>query len=146
MTDLTTKDITRVGAGTGKVKPFSRLEAVREFLKDQAKDLVIAYRTLAMEAITQGKPEVAEKILWNLIDSMPKENGVGIVDAPASKPPKEVSSGSSAPAIQIGVMLGGMTKEPLQLPSTTVEVIDVTPRKGPDEPKTVPPVSPSQTS
>lgn len=132
MSDPTAKNLTKIGAGTGKVKAFSRLEAVREFLKDQAKDLIVEYRTLAMEAVAQGKPEVAEKILWNLIDSMPKEDGVGIVDSSASKPVvKEITSGPVAPTIQIGVVLGGMRPEPLQLPATTV--IDVTPRKGENE-------------
>jgi hypothetical protein len=128
MANLTDEALTKKGVGKGGARAFSRLAAVREFLQDQAQDLIDEYRNLAREAVAQGKPDVAEKVLWNLIDSMPKEDGVGLVDSPSSKPPKELTSGPTTPSIQIGVILGGHHQQQ-QLPPHQ-EVIDVTPRKG----------------
>lgn len=129
MPNLTDETLTKRGVGKGGARAFSRLAAVRELLQEHAMELYEEYRSLAKEAVAQGKPDIAEKIIWNLIDTMPKEDGMGMVDSPASKPPKELTSGPTTPSIQIGVILGG--SQPRQLEGYTPSgVIDVTPRKG----------------
>lgn len=98
---------------------FPKVQEARDALQERALEIQEAYYALAAEAKAAGKFEVAEAVLWKLMDHMPKVDGKGIIDSPASKP-KEVT-GPIGPQIAIGIQLGGMTKEPKQIEAPVVE-------------------------
>lgn len=104
--------------------PLSKVRAAREILRERAMELIESYIALAAEAKAAGKWEVAEEALWKLIDHIPKEDAVGIIDSASSKV-QEVS-GSRQPTIQIGIALGGVGQSK-ELPP--IKVIDVDPNE-----------------
>lgn len=107
-----------------KLVYFSRVKEVREALKERALELYEAYRDLAKEAQATGNLEVAEAILWKLIEHMPNEDGEGMVDISVDKPKQvEANKGST---VNIGFVLGGITPRKA-LPETAA--IDVVPEE-----------------
>lgn len=114
-----------------KFNQFSKSREARELLAARALELLESYISLAAEAKDAGEFEVAADIYWKLIDHNPRQDGIGIVDSPASKP-VEVS-GPKGPQISIGVMLGGMKPKELEQSS----VIDVLPLEVPKNEESV---------
>lgn len=107
--------------------PFPKVRDAREALKERAIEILETYLAIIGEARAKGNFEVAAEHTRWLIEHMPAEDLLRMIDPSAAKV-KEVS-GPAAPTIQIGIALGGV-KAPKALPS--VNVIDVKPLK-PDE-------------
>ncbi len=111
-----------MGRPTGPLNRFPKVKEARELLKQKAADLLAKYERIIDEAIIAQQFEVAAKHVQWLIEHMPEEDGVRLIDASAAKA-VEVQ-GKIGPSIQIGIALGGM--KPRELPEAP-EVIDVTP-------------------
>lgn len=99
---------------------FSRVKEAREYLRDQAKELLELQKALIMEAAAKGEIEAALKANQWLIEHMPAgDEGERVIDPSASKP-KEIE-GPKGPMIAVGVHIGGVSK---QIPA---QIIDIKP-------------------
>ena len=103
-------------------KFFSKVTQAREALKERAIEILESYMALALEAKEKGDFETSAKILWNLMEHMPNEEGTTLIDQSAAKP-KQIE-GSTGPQIQIGIAMGGLPKYK-ELPEA--QIIDITP-------------------
>lgn len=103
---------------------FSKVKEARELLKAEAENILKMYMQVIQEARAKGDLETAQKALQWLIEHLPEDEGVRMVDISVDKP-KEIE-GNLGPSIQIGIALGGMNAPP-PLPQATTTVIDVTP-------------------
>jgi hypothetical protein len=101
---------------------FSKVKEAREALKEQALELFNTYVLIINQAINDKDYETAHKATQWLIEHMPAEDGVRMIDSSASRP-KESEQKSLGPAIQIGIALSG---QPPRKALPPVEVIDVT--------------------
>jgi hypothetical protein len=99
---------------------FPKVQAAREILRERAMEILEAYLATIAEARAAGDFEVATKCLQFLMEHMPEEEGVRLLDISVDRP-REVES-KGGPAINIGIALGGMN-QPKELPA----VIDVQP-------------------
>lgn len=107
--------------GSNKENFFPRVKEAREALKEKAVQLFEEYMKLAQIAKAAGNLEVAEQILWKLIEHMPNEEGTRLIDPSGSKP-REIES-NRGPTIQIGIQLGNSKLAPKAL--TDGNTIDV---------------------
>lgn len=101
---------------------FPKVKEAREALRAKALELYELQVAIIREALVTGKVDVAAAANQWLIEHMPEEEGVRMIDASIDKP-KQIE-GQAGPQINIGFALGGMNA-PKELPS--VNVIDVTP-------------------
>jgi hypothetical protein len=102
---------------------FPKVKEAREALAERAVEILESYIAVASAAMASQKPEVAAEVYRWLLDHMPRSvEGSSVIDSSAAKP-KELDSGPKAPAIQIGIALGGMPQPPKELPP--VEVVEV---------------------
>ena len=106
---------------------FPRIAEAREALKAKALELYELQVKIIQEAIAIGDLETASKANQWLIEHMPEQDGVRMIDVSIDKP-KEETKGQST--INIGFRLGGMS-EPVARPAAKVEIdiIDVDPEK-----------------
>jgi len=98
---------------------FPKVKVARELLRERAEEIFEAYMELAAQAKSEGKLEVAEEVLWKLIEHMPHEEGDRMIDSSAAKP-KEIE-GKQVPVIQIGIQLGPNKNIPKELPPHVIE-------------------------
>lgn len=101
---------------------FSSVKKARAALKERA---FITYEKLIKiidMAAAAGDFETAAKYAWMLIEHTPKEDGESVIEESAAKPKQVADSGHRGPVIQIGVKVGGTSKD---LPEAVV--IDVEP-------------------
>lgn len=103
---------------------FPRVREAREAIRERAIELFESYLALSAEARAAGKFEVAEKILWNLMDHVEEEDGTKMFGQSVDKP-KAIDPKSQGPSIQIGIQLGGMD----QTKALPPQIIEVTPIK-----------------
>lgn len=97
-------------------KLFPRVAEAREALADLAKEITGEYIALAKEARAAGKYDVAEEILWKLIEHMPKdETGATIIDSSAAEPQPVIVAAPEQKTLHIGgnLILGGMPGAPV---------------------------------
>lgn len=99
---------------------FSRVKEAREALKDKALELHALYMSIITEAIAKSDLETAMKATQWLIEHMPAEDGVAMVDVSVDKP-KQVE-GKSGPSVNIGFALGGLGEARTLLPAVTIDV------------------------
>lgn len=102
---------------------FPKVKEAREALKEKALEHYELQLKLIMEAVNKGDIESALKANQWLMEHMPAEDGVRLIDPSAAKP-KELETGPRGPAIQIGIQLGGVNV-PKQL--APINVIDIDP-------------------
>lgn len=104
---------------------FSKVRQAREALRERADELIDKYLQVVDFAIAKGDAESAYKALQWLLDHLPAEDdGSRVFDRSVDKVPPTSDSGSSAPAINIGIALGGIPeRKPKALPKA--EVIDM---------------------
>lgn len=105
---------------TGKNRYFPRVKEAREALKDKALELHDLYMKIIQGAIHQGDMETAMKATQWLLEHMPNEDGVSMVDISVDKP-KQVE-GKQGPSINIGFALGGITERKALPPAITIDV------------------------
>lgn len=104
---------------------FSKVKEAREAIKARAVDLLETYLGIIEEARSKGDFETAMKATQWLIEHMPNEDGVRVIDSSASKPKEEAKALQPVgPSIQIGIALTP-PKTPLLAPA----VIDIEPDK-----------------
>ena len=86
------------------------------------------YMENAKKAQDAGDYETAAKQLQWLLEHMPSDEGVKVIDQSVDK--KVIAEGpkNTGPMIQIGIQMGG-TKKPAELPVARAEVIDVSTEK-----------------
>lgn len=101
--------------------PFPRVKAAREALKEKALEIYEEYKALAAKAADAGEFAVAEKVLWNLIEHMPAEEGEHLIDPSAAK--SNQTNLPMQPSIKIGIALGGIKDDTKALPEVTEIII-----------------------
>lgn len=101
---------------------FPSVKRARQRLQERADEIIEKYLRAIDMWIAAGEAEVANDAMQYLIEHMPREEGVGVIDESAAKPRQVVESGHKGPVIQIGVKVGGSEKA---LPEPIV--IDVKP-------------------
>ena len=103
---------------------FSTVKKAREALKGKAEDILQRYFKMIDMAVAAEDFETANKAFQFLIEHMPKEDGESIITESAAKP-RQVESGHTGPVINIGVKVGGSSKDaPASLPEPiTIDVI-----------------------
>jgi hypothetical protein len=109
------------------IKLFPKVKEARAKLAERADELITEYMALAAHARDKGNLEVAEAILWKLIDHLPNEDGVRLLDQSSSKGGSKDDGKAAGPTIQIGIALGGVSPTMKVLPP--VEIIDVDPHE-----------------
>jgi hypothetical protein len=106
---------------------FPRVKEAREALQERALSILGLYMTIINKAVQDGNLDVAAEHTRWLLEHMPAEAGVRLIDPSAAKV-KEVSIGPAGPPpIQIGIALGGITSKPALPPA----IIDVEPEDQP---------------
>lgn len=96
------------------------VKKARQRLMERADEIIEKYLRMIDMSIAAGDFETANKAFQFLVEHMPKEDGESIITESAAKP-KQVDTGHKGPIIQIGVKVGGSTKE---LPEpVTIDVI-----------------------
>lgn len=100
----------------------SSVKKAREALKHRANEILERYFKMIDLAVAAEDFETANKAFQFLIEHMPKEETEAIIDESAAKP-KQIEKGYGGPVINIGVKVGGATKDALPEPVT----IDITP-------------------
>lgn len=100
---------------------FSKVKEAREALKQRALEVLEQYMAIIAQATAAQDYESAYKAAQWLLEHMPREDGLAIIDHSAAKVP-ESSKGPIRPTIQIGIALSPAK----QLPPSNVQVIDVT--------------------
>lgn len=103
------------------MNPFPRVKEARDALRTKALDILAKYELIIDAAIAKGDLETAGNLTKWLIEHMPAEEGVRMIDSSASKP---IESAPTAPPIQIGVLISGNENRKF-LP--TAQIIDITP-------------------
>ncbi len=105
---------------------FPRVIEAREALMEKAMRFFELQEQIIVEALAAKAFETAAKANQFLIEHMPKEDGVSMIDSSVDNT-KQVE-GSKVPNIQIGVVLGGQPKQLTQAPAEVIDV-DVVPDK-----------------
>lgn len=103
---------------------FSKVKEARELLKQEAETILRGYMTTIQMAVAAGDFEAALKAQQWLIDHLPGDEGVRLLDVSVDKVVQ--SDGPKGPQIQISVALGGLSKPQSQIQDT---VIDITPSR-----------------
>jgi hypothetical protein len=112
---------------------FTKVAVARQLLREKSEEILSEY----MDVITKAKDardfETAAKALQWLMEHMPAdENNERIVDQSIDKKQEVVQKGPSGPAIQIGVIVGGLDKnqaaiqKPAEIIALPAEVISET--------------------
>lgn len=102
---------------------FSRVREAREVLKAKAEEIVGLQIEIVKRGLETGKLDVAASANQWLLEHMPEEDGVKVIDVSIDKP-RQVE-GHAAPSISIGFAIGGMKPlEPKALPAPKVEITD----------------------
>jgi hypothetical protein len=101
---------------------FSSVRKARALLKERAEELLNKYIKIVDQAAAAGDFETAQKGIQWLVDHIPSEDGERVFDISVDKIVQD--SKTSGPAIQIGVVIGGMGQNALP-ESSTLKVIDV---------------------
>jgi hypothetical protein len=96
---------------------FSKVKEARELLKQEAENILRMYMETIKMAVAAGDFESALKAQQWLIDHMPNEEAVRMIDISVDKP--VLTEGPKGPQIQIGIALGGMNM-PKQIESSPV--------------------------
>lgn len=92
---------------------FSKVKAARELLRERASEILQQYLAVVAEAQAAGNYEVAAKSLQWLIEHMPREDdGSGVVERSVDKEQQQIQA-PTGPAIQIGIQVGGVTRQTL---------------------------------
>lgn len=103
---------------------FSSVRKAREALKERAHELLNKYISGLDMALARGDFETFQKGYQYLLDHMPEEEGIHIVDVSVDKKQIEGSK-NNGPSIQIGVSIGGI--KPAELPAVEVIELHATP-------------------
>ncbi len=101
--------------------PFPKVREAREALKNKALELFEKYNLIIDKAIEAGNLEVAGKLTQWLIEHMPKDEGLTVIDESAAKPKGDKQRGPVAPQAFLNFQLGGMSVTPKQLPTAKGE-------------------------
>ena|SRR3990167_6757488 len=99
------------------------VKKARQRLMDRADEIIQKYLKMIDMAMAEGDFETANKAFQFLVEHMPKEDGEAIITESAAKP-KQVESGPSGPVINIGVKVGGSSKDTLPEP-VTIETVKI---------------------
>jgi hypothetical protein len=91
---------------TPKGAYFSRVREAREALKAKAEEIVGLQIEIVKRGLETGKLDVAASANQWLLEHMPEEEGVKVIDVSIDKP-RQVE-GHAAPSISIGFAIGGM--------------------------------------
>lgn len=100
---------------------FPAVKEARAALAAKALEHYELQLKLIMEAVNRGDIETAVKANQWLLEHMPAEDGVRLIDPSAAKP-KEVESTSKGPAIQIGIQLGGINAPKVLASANVIDV------------------------
>jgi hypothetical protein len=100
---------------------FSKVREATEAIMERAMEVFELHMENARAAMANKDHETANKATSFLIEHMPNEDGVTMVDISVDKP-KQVDQNRIGPSINIGFKIGGIEK-PKELPA--VNVIDV---------------------
>lgn len=92
----------------GTDRYFPKVKEAREVLKGKALELHALYMRIIEGAIKKGDMETAMKATQWLLEHMPNEDGVSMVDVSIDKP-KQIE-GKQGPSINIGFALGGIAE------------------------------------
>ena len=92
---------------------FSKVRVARELLREKADELLKQYMLVVDEARASGDYETAAKALQWLIDHMPEEDGVRIIDQSVDKKQEPVQQQQTGPQIRIGIAVGGLGQHSL---------------------------------
>lgn len=101
---------------------FPKVKEAREALKAKALEIYEMQMRIIQEAIAAGDYETAAKANQFLMEHLPDEDGVKVLDISIDKP-KEVSE-KSGPTIQIGFALGGMSQPTALPPAIDAETVE----------------------
>lgn len=99
---------------------FSSVRKAREALKERAHELLEAYISTIKMAAAAGDYETAVKGYQHLLEHMPDEDGIKLIESSVDKP-KPGADGPKGPTIQIGVQIGGRKS----LPESTIDAMAV---------------------
>lgn len=95
---------------------FSKVREARDALKGQSLAIFETQLKIIQAALDSGDYETAAKANQWLLEHLPKEDGLSVLDASIDKAPPPAKQ--TGPNIQIGIALGGMNHK--TLPSATV--------------------------
>lgn len=87
---------------------FPRVKEAREALKEKALDLFHLQVKLIMDAAIDGNFKAALEANQWLMEHIPAEEGVRMLDATQDLEPKKDDTKQLGPTIQIGIQLGGV--------------------------------------
>lgn len=103
-------------------RPLAKGRVARDLLLSHAEEIYQEYRRIISEAAAAGNFKAALEHLQWLVEHMPKEDGVAIIDESAAKP-KALDKGPSGPTLQLGIAIGGIPSGAKALPPIEAEVI-----------------------
>jgi hypothetical protein len=103
---------------------FPKVKEAREILKEKAQEILEMQLRIVTESLAGGDFETAMKANQFLLEHMPEDEGVKVLDISVDKP-KQVE-GKTGPQISIGFALGGIPQSQPALPAADVKVIDAT--------------------
>lgn len=103
------------------LKHFPKIREARELLLAQAEQLIELKIKIARDAMAIGNFEVANKCVDWLLEHMPKEGGITVVDRSIDIKDSE-KTGPKGPQIQIGIALGGVNAPKSLPPSPVIDV------------------------
>jgi cytochrome c-type biogenesis protein CcmH/NrfG len=107
---------------------FSKVRIARELLREKSEQILQQYLTVVEKAQEAGDYETAAKALQWLMDHMPADDDGGrLVDVSVDKKQQAVERGPTGPAIQVGIVVGGVGQKslPIDKPSDIkVEIVD----------------------
>lgn len=108
-----------------KTEYFRTVKEAREALQDRAKELLDRYLQVVMEAHAAGNHELAIKSLQYLMERMPSDDGLTMLDGSVDRQKVIEAPKQAGPSIKIGIALGGVGQPQKQLPSVTVVEDDI---------------------
>lgn len=104
-----------------ELKGLPAVKKARQALLERSHEILEEYRTAIKMAIAHGKyAEGLAAYQW-LLDHMPAEEGVRVVDVSVDKQ-VHADTGPKGPIIQIGVQLGRMPQKALQEPVIDADI------------------------
>lgn len=98
---------------------FPHVKEAREALKARALELFDLQVRIVQDALAAQQFEVAAKANQWLIEHMPSDEGVSMIDGSVDKP-KQIE-GKTGPQINIGFQLGGVSEQK-KLPEPVIDV------------------------
>lgn len=102
-----------------KQRLFSKVHEARELLKAEALDIYEGYKRMIVLAIAHKDFETADKAYRFLIEHIPAEDGVRMIDISVDKPVQV--EGQKGPQIQIGIALGGLPSSPKLIETAPID-------------------------